>query len=80
MEDKNKTYHESQKKAIRKYKETDQGKEKAKEASRKYYLKNKNNIDFVEKMRSKAKQYYYVKKEKIENLIKEEYDQLAIND
>lgn len=63
MEDKKTTYHESQKKAIMKYKQSDHGKLKINELSKKYYSERKHNEEFIQKTRERARAYYHKKKQ-----------------
>jgi DNA-binding PadR family transcriptional regulator len=71
----NGTYHESQKKSIKKYQTTDKGKIRFRENSNKYYQKMKDDPEFAQKKREASNRYYLKKKtqelEKLfENIIK----------
>lgn len=74
MENKKITYHESQKKAIMKYKKTEHGKEKINQLSKKYYNEQKTNEEFIQKTRERARAYYHRKKQ--EKLQAQEKEQL----
>lgn len=60
------SYTESQKRAIKKYRENN--KEKINQLHKKYYDKQKSNPDFLQKKRDQAKKYYLKKKEQKNNI------------